>query len=51
MYAHQEEDIFVIIWGQGGAKGRGVNNNDILWVQVGSNQLLSQHGFYTTCLQ
>ena len=42
---HHEEDIFVII------RGRGVNNKDILRVQVGFNWLLSQHGFYTTCLQ
>ena len=40
---HHEEDIFVIT--------RGVNNKDILRVQVGFNWLLSQHGFYTTCLQ
>ena len=42
---HHEEDIFVITW------GRGVNNKHILRVQVGFNWLLSQHGFYTTCLQ
>ena len=42
---HHEEDIFVI------TRGRGVNNKDILRVQVGFNWLLSQHGFYTTCLQ
>ena len=42
---HHEEDIFVI------TRGRGVNNKDILRVQVGLNWLLSQHGFYTTCLQ
>ena len=44
---HHEEDIFVITRGRGG----GVNNKDILRVQVGFNWLLSQHGFYTTCLQ
>ena len=42
---HHEEDIFVI------TRGRGVNNKEILQVQVGFNWLLSQHGFYTTCLQ
>ena len=28
-----------------------MNNKDILRVQVGFNWLLSQHGFYSTCLQ
>ena len=41
---HDKEDNLVI------TRGRGVNNKDILRVQVGFNWLLSQHGFYTTCL-
>ena len=32
------------------SQGQGVNNKDILGVQVGFNWLLSQHGFYSTCL-
>ena len=44
---HYEYDIFVITRG----RGRGVNNKDILRVQVGFNWLLSQHGFYSTGLQ